>query len=146
MLIYNTGRYHGKQRKSTTVITSDISKGNTKLLLHARIYSPKDTLLPIKVEPPAVSIMPDQFDKEFEVTVSNITDVALTPKLIAVPHGTFAIEYSEKPIKPGAAMKMVFTVSEAPEAKTVKRSFTFELNDAKRTRFTIPIEITRKKK
>jgi hypothetical protein len=95
----------------------------------------------ILVDPPYVVVAQDERRKEFEVTVSNFSDVALTPRLVAGPYEVFEIEFSDKAIKPGGSMKLVIRVDPASKVKTAKKSFTFEMDDAKRTRFTLPVQL-----
>jgi hypothetical protein len=93
------------------------------------------------VDPPFVEVAQDEVGKEFEVSVTNISDVPLTPRLVAGPYDVFEIDYSGKAIKPGGSANMTVRVRKDNAAKTAKKSFTFELDDAKRTRFTLPVQL-----
>lgn len=95
----------------------------------------------IIVDPQFVEVAQDEVGKEFEVTLTNISDVPLTPRLIAGPYDIFEIEYSGKAIKPGGSTNMTVRVRKDNKAKTAKKSFTFEFDDAKRTRFTLPAQL-----
>ncbi len=72
--------------------------------------------------------------------------MALTPKLVDGPHGIFDIEYPTKPIKSGATGEIVVTLKKDTEAPIAKKSYTFEFDNPKRTRFTIPVELLRDNK
>lgn len=124
-------------------MTSDITKGNVRVSLKSYILPKNDstTVLPMAVDPEIVKFKQDERDKVHVVTVTNLSEVPLTPKLVSAPHEYFEVNHSEQVIKPGKSIKMKFHVMKGTKAKTAKKSFTFELNDAKRTRFTIPVQL-----
>jgi len=132
----------GVQRKAATLVTSDITKGNSKLTLHSNVRPVDDSLSPMRIDPPIVDITKDRRGDKFDVTITNLTDLTLTPHLVAVPLEGFDHEYAETALAPGKSAKMTVWVDQAYETETAKKSFTFELNDPKRTRFTIPVQVT----
>jgi hypothetical protein len=141
-IVFSTGKYSGSKKKGTTVVTSDITKGNKKLFLHANIARHVDTLGGIILtDPPFVDVTQDERDREFEVTVTSLADVPLSLKLVSAPYEVFEIEYSSKAIMPGESTTMKIRITEGAKVKTAKKSFTFELDDAKRTRFTVPVRL-----
>jgi hypothetical protein len=95
----------------------------------------------IIVDPPFVEVAQDEVGKEFEVKLTNISDVPLTPWLVSGPYDVFDIDYSDKAIKPGGSTKVTVSVRKGNKVKTAKKSFTFEFDDAKRTRFTLPVQL-----
>jgi len=97
----------------------------------------------VNIDPPIVDIKKDQRTEKFSVTITNLSDVALTPHLVSKPHKAFRYEYAEQAVDPGKSTTMSVWVAEDMDAATAKKSFTFELNDAKRTRFTIPVQISK---
>jgi len=132
----------GAQRKAATLVTSDITKGNNKLTLHSNVRPVDDSLSPMKIDPPIVDITKDRRGDKFDVTMTNLTDLTLTPHLIASPTAGFDYEYTEAPLEPGKSTSMTVWVDKGFEVETAKKSFTFELNDPKRSRFSIPVQIT----
>jgi hypothetical protein len=95
----------------------------------------------IIVDPPFVEVAQDEVGKEFEVTVTNISDVPLTPRLVSGPYDVFEIDYSGKAIKPGGSTNMTVRVRKGNKVKTAKKSFTFEFDDAKRIRLTLAAQL-----
>jgi len=112
--------------------------------LHSNIRPADDSISVIKIDPPIVDIKRDQRSEKFNVTITNLSDVALTPQLVSKPHEAFRYEYAEHAVDPGQSTTMSVWVAEDLDAETAKKSFTFELNDPKRTRFTIPVQFTKK--
>jgi len=111
-------------------------------VLHAKIASENDTLGgTILVDPRFVEVAQDERGKEFWITVTNLADVPLTPTLVSRPYDVFEIDYSDKAMKPGESTKMKIRVEKESKVKTAKKSFTFEFDDAKRTRFTLPVQL-----
>jgi hypothetical protein len=132
----------GSQRKAATLVTSDITKGNSKLTLHSNVRPVDDSLSPMKVDPPIVDITKDRRGDKFDVTITNLTDLTLTPHLVATPIDGFDYTYTESPIEPGKSAGLTVWVDKTFEAATAKKSFTFELNDPKRSRFSVPVQVT----
>ena len=73
--------------------------------------------------------------------MTNISDVPLTPRLVSGPYDVFDIDYSGKAIKSGGSTNMTVRVKNGNKVKTAKKSFTFEFDDAKRTRFTLAAQL-----
>ncbi len=65
--------------------------------------------------------------------------------MVNAPGGDFIVNYSDKPIKPGGSTRLTIKAVKGYEPKLTKKSFTFELNDAKRTRITIPVRTVKPK-
>ena len=141
-IVYGTSRYSGLHRKSTTIVTSDITKGNVSLLLSSNVISRTDTIAGIiVVDPPFIKIAQDERDVIFGVSFTNVSDVPLTPRLVSAPHEVFEIKYPSGPIDPGGSIKIEVHLKAGTEAKTAKKSFTFEFDDPARTRFTLPVQL-----
>ncbi len=121
------------------MVTSDVTKGNTKLRLFADVYSMDEPVAPVVIEPSVIEIGSDQVAGQYTVVVKSVSDVPLTPKLVAGPESDFIIAFSGKAIKPGATTEITVRLTNDYEPRIIKKSFTFELDDAKRTRFTIPV-------
>lgn len=96
------------------------------------------------IEPPIVEIPADQRDKEVEVKLTNRVDVPLTPRLVVAPHESFEIDYETTKIAPGESATVRVRLADDVNAQTVKKSFTFELNDPPRTRLTLPAALLAK--
>ena len=104
-----------------------------------------EPVAPIVIEPPVIEIGSDEMAGQYTIIVKSTSDVPLTPRLVAGPESDFIIDYSGKPIKPGATTKMTVRIADDYEPRIIKKSFTFELDDARRTRFTIPVRTVKPK-
>lgn len=140
--MFATRKYRGTQRKKTTIVTSDITKGNPVLFLHSNVLSENDTIGGIMlVDPPIVEVAQDEREDEFKVTMTNLAEVPLTPALVSAPHEVFEIDYSNKAIEPGESIDVKVRIMDGTEVQTAKKSFTFEFDDARRTRFSLPVQL-----
>jgi hypothetical protein len=93
------------------------------------------------IDPAILRIQRDSVRAEYKVKLTNRSDVPLTPKLICTPPRDFEMRYAHKAIKPGESTDITIRVSDLFEAQTSKKTFTFEFDDAARTRFSVPVEI-----
>ena len=95
----------------------------------------------ILVDPPIVKMAQDERHKEFEVTVTNLAEVPLTPALVSMPYEVFEIDYSSKAVKPGESTRIKIRLMDGAKVQTAKKSFTFGFDDARRTRFSLPVQL-----
>jgi uncharacterized protein YqfB (UPF0267 family) len=141
-LIFNTGkRRGGKVSKKATVTTNDNSRGNFQLALKGKIYTEHDSTHLITLSQGSIEFDPETIDNRVEIEVHNQSDEKLKMTLIDDPEAFLDIEVSGKDIKPGKERKIKVRIAEDCEVDHFKKSFTFELNDAEKTRYTIPIEL-----
>lgn len=128
------------------MVTSDITKGNTKLQLQSHIVHDTDTLGGLLlVDPPSLEFAPEDRGRVLEVTVTNVSEEPIAPTLVSAPYNVFDVDFSDKAIGPGESTKMTVKVLNDTRLKTAKRSFTFEFDDPKRTRFSLPVALVLKK-
>jgi Protein of unknown function (DUF1573) len=77
--------------------------------------------------------------KKFKIT--NVSDKPLKLTLVSTHPDFFEVKVP-KEIKPGQVGEGVLTLTEKAIGQSFEKSFTFELNDEKTTRFTVPVKRT----
>lgn len=77
--------------------------------------------------------------KKFKIT--NVSDKSLKPTIVST-HPDFFVVKLPKEIKPGQTVEGLLTLTEKAIGQSFEKSFTFELNDEKATRFTVPVKRT----
>jgi hypothetical protein len=77
--------------------------------------------------------------KKFKIT--NVSDKPLRPKMVSTHPDFFDVKLP-KEIKPGQTGEGLLTLTEKAIGKSFEKSFTFEFNDEKTTRFTVPVKRT----
>lgn len=97
------------------------------------------------MNPPSLEFAPEDRGRPVKVTVKNVSEEPISPTLVSAPHNVFAIDFSDKAIGPGESTTMTVSVLSETKLKTAKKSFTFEFDDPKRTRFSLPVELVLKK-
>jgi len=145
-IIFKTGHYNGKIRKSTRLTTN--AEKNTNLQIQAHVLKPADTARPLMIEPMAVqldSIRPDDpgRDWKFKVAVQNLGEEKVKARLIAGPTDLFKIKVP-KDIKPGQEKYIELKFDESILDQLFTKSLTIELDDSAATRYTIPITKARR--
>lgn len=121
--------------------TSDPAKSEFRIKLMANVVEAFDSTTPVTIIPPRVNIPPDKRDGEFMFVMRNVTDEPVTLQLIAEQPGVLDIRLPEGELAPGEEKSMLVRVDEGFEKLAHKTSFTLEMSDENKTRFTVPVEI-----
>ncbi len=146
-IIFRTGHYKGKVRKSTSVRTN--AKKQERLQIQATILKDADTSRPLMLEPTAIQldeIRPDNPNRKwkFKVALLNIGEENVKVHMVSAPKGLFDVKLPGKDIKPGKERYIEFKFDDRIGQELFTKSVTFELNDEAKTRYTIPISKSRR--
>lgn len=80
--------------------------------------------------------------KDVVVTIKNVSKEPLEAKLIAYPSELVSVELPQGALAPGAKGDILVRVKSAIKNKNQLKSFTFEMSDAAKSRYTIPIRMS----
>ncbi|MCK4856818.1 MAG: DUF1573 domain-containing protein [candidate division Zixibacteria bacterium] len=138
------GRQGYYTTKQATVTTNDASIGNFQLAFKVRGYSEPDSTHPIVLSEKSLTFNEENRSKKVKIKVKNVSDEKLKMRLISVPHGFLDVDISGKRIKPGKTRDIKVKIDKHFEGVNFKKSFTIELNDSLRTRYTIPVVLEKK--
>lgn len=141
-LIFNAGaRRGGKVVKKATVTTNDNTRGNFQLGFTGEIYAEQDSSKLINLSETALEFNPETHDDKVKIKVLNQSDQNLKMKLVAEPYGYLDIKVDDGEIKPGKDKDIEVKIDKNCDKENFKKSFTIELNDKDKTRYTIPVEL-----
>ncbi len=71
--------------------------------------------------------------------ITNVSDKTLKPKVVAIPNQYFKVDLPES-IEPGESGEARLKLVESALDEEFEKSFTFELDDATQSRFTVPVK------
>ncbi|NLI16319.1 MAG: DUF1573 domain-containing protein [candidate division Zixibacteria bacterium] len=136
-LIFNTKNYSGKVSKSATIMTNAIPATN-RVSFSAFIIKDKDTTLPLAFTPEIVKIRCNNTKNHVKalVSIKNVSANDLMLALDSYPDGLFEVKLPKK-IKAGKQANAEIRISN--KAAAFEKSFTIQVDDAEKTRFTIPV-------
>jgi len=143
-LIFRTQYYRQPVKKHPKIYVTG-SKAPTQLTFTAVVTARPDSTYPVIVTPYKldVSQISERPITGGDFTVTNRTDQPLEATLVSGWNPLFTLKLPET-IPPGESAPGHLTLTEEGRGRTFEASFTFELNDAKKSRFTVPVKRTLK--
>lgn len=102
-----------------------------------------DSTHPVLLTPHAINFNEDNRDDKVEIKVLNQTGEKLRMQLVSYPRGFLKVDVSDKEIKPDDDREIKIEIDDDFEGDDFKKSFTIELDDAVKTRYTIPVTFSR---
>ncbi|MBN1211706.1 MAG: DUF1573 domain-containing protein [candidate division Zixibacteria bacterium] len=138
-IIFTTGRYKNKVRKTTYVATNSDQVARQVMIMSDILIRP-DSTYPVVIKPYKLNIsqFSEKIRDELKFTITNVSDRDLKPSLVAYPKDLFEVKLP-KEIKAGETTEGILILKEAGLNEEFKKSFTIEWNDDKSSRFTIPV-------
>ncbi len=103
-----------------------------------------DSTYPVIIKPYKLDV--SQFGEtvrdRMKFTINNVSEEDLTLKLVSVPHSVLAEINLPEMIEAGKSAEGEIVITEEMISKGFEKSFTFELSDQAKTRFTVPVKRT----
>lgn len=131
-----------KQGRVTTILCNDPSESRYELSFLTYNYVAGENTGPITVtKNRRLRLTTNDFGKQFLVTIKNVSQQPLEAKLIVSPVDVVTVVMPKEPIAPGAKADILVQVRNDIKDKNQLKSFTFEVSDAAKTRYTIPIRL-----
>ncbi len=138
-LIFTASRgSHGPVTKSAAVTSNDPDRSSFQLTFKGTTYEKPDSLLPLALSASTIRWDDKNRDKEMKVVVKNVSKNTVRLKLVSQPYGYLKIDLPDSEIKPGKDKEIKVRIQASVTDQEFKKSFTFQLNDAAGTRYTIP--------
>lgn len=102
-----------------------------------------DSTFPIVIKPFKVDLSQtkDALPAEAKFTIKNVSGGSVVPTLVSSPQAIFTVVLP-KSIGPGETADGIVRMKKDPAVTSFDKSLTIQLNDAKRSRFTIPVKRT----
>lgn len=141
-IIFNTGSYMGPVEKTPRFSLND-SIGEHVIHFRANVEQRPDSTFPLIISPYKLDI--SQFGEkprtEIRFTIRNVSTQPVKTDLISYASDFFQVELP-KSIDPGKSADGLIRLSKEAAAKDFEKSFTFQLNDERQSRYTIPVKRT----
>lgn len=141
-IVFHSRTFTHGLTKRPTIATNEGPEVKTLQILSYVVTNP-DSTYPIKIEPWKIELngSPEASNAEATFTLTNLTNAPLSTDIIALPEAFLTVELPST-IPPNGTAKGSIRVKESQLKKVFEKSVTFELNDAAKSRFTIPIKRT----
>ncbi len=142
-LVFDTGRRSRDQLKSTKVTCNDPGKSQFDLQLSAYVYTEKDTTQPIAItENNVLKLTTDDLGKAVPVRFTNESKEPLSVTLVDYPSELVSITTPSAPVAPGKSGEIRVKVNSKLDRNNYQKSFTFEVSDKAKTRYSVPIRMS----
>jgi len=139
-IIFNTKTYKSKVTKRPKIQTNE-GPPDKRVSITATITPRPDSTYPIRIKPYKLDMsqLSDKVIDKAEFTISNISEEKLDVEMITFSKELFDVELPES-IGPGKTIKAVVKLKKDATDKSFEKSFTIELSDQYKSRFTVPVK------
>lgn len=132
-------------RKRPRIGLTDPNMSEVVFLITGVLYDPLYATLPLKMEPYLANFALDEGDTTAEIAVTNMTKKDYRIWFVSVPpESRYEIELPNRQLMPGYASQIKLRLKPEYRNYTFENSFTVDLTDDQRTRFTIPVVVTQR--
>jgi hypothetical protein len=138
-IIFSTGKFNGPVSRRPAVYAATSAEA-TVLTIHSTVLTNTDTTWPVILNPSIMDISQfgDTVRSVFKLEIENVSDQTLKPGLIAAPEEFVEVDLPES-IEGKQSALATITVRKDKLGTAFKKSFTFELNNEQKSRFTVPL-------
>ncbi len=127
--------------KSATVTCNDNDRASFQVRLNVKIYNGAfpDSMSTVSLSSSKLKFNAEDKAKEQKLIVKNVSSAPVKMKLVSQPTGFLEIALPEDELKPGKTKEIKVKVAKLFSESEFKKSFTVELSDSEKTRFTVPV-------
>lgn len=138
-VVFATRNYTGLVTKAPKILTN-ASEHADIVKFYAMVIPKPDTTNPVVIMPYKLDLSKTirRVGDRVEFAIKNVSDQAVSLKLIDQPEGYWELSLPSQ-IGAGESAQAVLTALEPGTAPRYEKSFTIELNDAAKSRFTVPV-------
>lgn len=139
-IIFSTGKRSGQVSKSPSIQTN-AGGPDQRVRIATHIVTRPDSTYPIIIRPYKLTLgqFTDQLRKKHSFTIENISTDEIPIRLIACPPDLFEVDLPTE-IGPQSSAQCFLRLTDIGLTESFEKSFTIELGDAKKTRFTVPVK------
>ncbi len=139
-IVFSTGSYQGAVAKNPKIETNE-GAPNKFLRILTRVMTRPDSTYPLVVKPYKVDLSQfgDKAREETKFTLVNKTDKSLTPQIVSTFDDCFKVTLP-KSIPAGGSADGIIAIKPDMKLRGFEKSFTIELNDDAKSRYTIPVK------
>jgi hypothetical protein len=138
-VIFSTGMYSSRVTKTPRIQTNEGPPDKLVRITTDVVVNP-DSTYPVIMHPYKLDLTQfgEKVRDEIRFTIKNVSPEALTPSMVYAPTDYLDIQLP-KSIPAGKSAEGVVKVKKAFLDKAFVKSFTLQMNDDKKSRFTIPV-------
>ena len=141
-IILSTKKYRNRLMKRPRIKTNE-GPPDKHVQISAEVVLRPDSTYPIIISPYKIDM--SQFTEKVidkaKFKITNVSDQEISLDMISFPGELMEVKLPQK-IKPGKTEKGEIKLKSEVLEESFYKSFTLELNDEKKTRFTIPVKRT----
>lgn len=132
--------YTNRVTKTPTITTNE-GPPNKMVRIMCDVVTRPDSTYPIVIKPYKLDLTQfgEKVRDEIKFTIQNMSQQSLTPQLISAAPDILEVNLP-KQIAAGKTAEGIVKVKKEALDKAFDKSFTLQLNDDKKTRFTVPVK------
>jgi hypothetical protein len=132
-----------EQARAATVLSNDPVNSKYEVTFSCFVYTTGEPTGPVTItKNKRLRLTTLDQGKDIAVTIKNISKEPLKAKLIAYPSELISVAMPQGALAPGTKGDILVHVNSEIKNKNQLRSFTFEMSDAAKSRYTIPIRMS----
>lgn len=141
-VIFSTKSYRNRVTKTPTIETNE-GPPNKRVTIHSTVVTRPDSTYPLIINPYKLDLSSssEKTVNKMEFTIQNVSDAKLEVKLVSTDGDYFEVEIPSS-IGAGKTGNGEIKLNESVVGESFEKSFTIELNDEAKSRFTVPIKRT----
>ena len=136
-IVFSSGHYTNEVMKAPLITTNE-GRQPRPVRIKTNIVKEPDSAYPLMIQPWSIEFASGTVADKVEFTITNKATTPLRPRIVSAPGGGITISLPSTIPASGSASGMVRLEHRDPSA-AIEKSVTIELDDAARSRFTIPI-------
>ncbi len=141
-IIFDNNKREKKQTRTATIYCNDPAASQYEVSFRTYIYTTDESTGPIAVlKNRRVRLSSTDKGKSVSVVLKNVSKEPLTARLVVSPEDLVSIDLPQEPIAPGAKADVVIHLKTGLKEKYYNKSFTIEMSDAAKSRYTFPIHV-----
>ncbi|MCX6830868.1 MAG: DUF1573 domain-containing protein [candidate division Zixibacteria bacterium] len=132
-----------KQGRSAGILSNDPASSRYEVSFSCFTYVAGEATGPVAItKNKRLRLTTLDHGKDVVVTIKNVSKEPLEAKLIAYPSELVSVELPQGALAPGAKGDILVRVKSEIKNKNQFKSFTFEMSDAAKSRYTIPVRMS----
>jgi hypothetical protein len=132
-----------KQSRAAAILCNDPASSRYEVSFSCFTYETGEPTGPVAItKNKRLRLTTLDHGKDIVVTIKNVSKEPLEAKLISYPPELVSIELPQGALAPGAKGDILVRVKNEIKNKNQLKSFTFEMSDAGKSRYTIPIRMS----
>jgi hypothetical protein len=141
-IVFNTGGYSNVITKSPIIRTNE-GLPDKSVRIKTNVLIKPDSTYPIVIKPFRLQFteIGDSLPTEVHFTITNVSRQAVAPSLVSSPRPLLSVVLP-KSIPAGKSAKAIIKLKKDGLTISLDKSITIQLDDAAKTRFTIPVRVS----